>query len=339
MSEIRMKLGNSTIRAGVVRAALGAFAMAVALAPGWSSAVQAPELRDELQRGIEEIQQGRVEAGLARIEEVIAAEPRLAQAHFYAGMASAQLRRWQQAYDYFVTATEQAPGYGEAHMQACRVAYSMGNVDDAFRHAVLAAQAGMDMTAAFAGLEAAMELPEDWRQRIAVPRVVIGVMDIQALTQQDAAIFGGEQTEQSPAGADQRGSPETNPLAGVIPIGSSGAFPFPIGQSGVTLAAELQAELHEVRRRFGEELVRSPTFGVVADAELADYVLFLKVDDVGEGPQTPLKGFVKLLDPGSGAEIYSRPLELSNINSYGEIRSDVARYVGYMDAWLLEQRR
>lgn len=293
----------------------------------------------QLQKGIDELQKGRPEAGLAAIEEAIAMEPRLAAAHYYAGMASAQLRRWQQAYDFFIAATQQSPGYGDAHMQACRVAYSLGNLDDAFEQAVLAARAGIDMTAAFAGLEAAMELPGDWRQRIDVPRVMIGAIDTQALLQRESGAFGGRQAEDAPAGADQRGTPVVDPLASYLPAPASGAFPIAIGPSGTGLAAALQAELHEVRRRFGAELASSPRFGVVSDREIATYVLYLKVDDVGEGARVPLTGFVKLLDPDSGEEAYSRPLELSNIESVSDLRNDVARYVGYLEDWLQRQAR
>ena len=312
--------------------------VALLMAPS-SSAAQGQEILEQLQKGIEELQNGRPEAGLAEIQEVIEAEPRLAAAHFYAGMASAQMRQWQQAYDYFVAATYQAPGYGEAHMQACRVAYSLGNLDDAFLHAVLASRAGVDMTDAFAGLEAAMELPADWRQRIAVPRVLIGALDTEALLQRGSTTFAGTQTERQPAGADQSGAAAVDPLAEFLPAGSGGAFPLGLGPSGSGLAAAFQAELHEVRRRFGEELERSEMFGVVASRELADYVLFLKVDDLGEEPQVQLKGFVKLLDPESGAEIYSRPLDLSNIKSVSDLRNDVGRYVGFMEEWLRQQGR
>jgi tetratricopeptide (TPR) repeat protein len=303
------------------------------------SMAQDQPVLEQLQDAIELLRQGRPEEGLARLQVVIAEEPRLAPAYYYAGMASGQLRRWQQAYDYFDAATEQAPGYGDAHKQACRVAYNLGNLDDSFRHAVLAAQAGIDMSAAFAGLQAAMEMPPDWPERIQVTRVLVGRMDTEALLQQDSSVFGGRQAESSPPSADQSGVPPVDPLAGLAPPPSSGAFPLPLGITGSRLAAELQAEFWEVRRRFGEELVRSQMFGVVTDLAIADLVLFLKVDDVGEGPQFPLKGFVKLLDPGSGDEVYSRPLELSDIGSINDVRSDVQRYVGYLEKWLREQQR
>jgi tetratricopeptide (TPR) repeat protein len=304
-----------------------------------AAAAPQQELLEKLQRGIEKVQEGDLEEGLAEIQAVIEAEPRLAAAHFYAGQASAQMRRWQQAYDYFVAATEQLPGYGVAHVQACRMAYNLRDFDASYQHAVRAAQAGIDMTDAFAGLEAVTNLPDGWQQRLEAPRVLIGNIDTEALVAQGSSTFGGRQAEQGNAGADQRGvtTVEEGPVLGAAT--SAGAFPLGIGTSGAGLAAALQAEIHEVRRRFGEEMVRSEAFGVVSDQELANLVLYIKVDDVGEGVPRPLKGFVKLLDLASEQEVYSRPLELKNISSVSDLRNDIARYVGYMEEWLREQRR
>jgi len=333
-----------TRHSGVLVSVLSLLAIAALLAPPPVRGTAAPqqsqnELLEQLQKAIEKVQEGDLEEGLAEIQKVIEAEPRLAAAHFYAGQASAQMRRWQQAYDYFVAASEQLPGYGVAHVQACRMAYNLRDFDGAYQHAVRAAQAGIDMTDAFAGLEAVTNLPHDWQRRLEAPRVLIGNIDTEALVAQGSSVFGGRQTEQGNAGASQRGvaTVEEDPVLGAAP--SAGAFPLGLGTSGAGLAAALQAEIHEVRRRFGEELVRSEAFGVVADQELANLVLYIKVDDVGEDVPRPLKGFVKLFDLGSEEEVYSRPLELGNISSVSDLRNDIARYVGYMEEWLRAQRR
>ncbi|HJN47923.1 MAG TPA: hypothetical protein QGE93_04240 [Acidobacteriota bacterium] len=307
------------------------------------------ELLQQLQRGIDELQQGNLEKGLEEIEKVIASEPRLAQAHYYAGMANAQAKQWQKAYDYFVAATQQMAGYGDAHMQACRVAYSLQNYEDAYMHAVWAAQAGIDMTGAIAGLEAVAAPPSDLRRRLEAPRVLIGPIDTEALFQQEASVFGGTQTEFGAAGADQTGSARADPFAGLVTPGSSGAgaggetatgtFPMEIGAAGAGQLAQIQGEIHEVRRRFGEEFVRSEEFGVVSNLSLASHVLFIKVDDVGEGARLPLKGFVKLFDAKTQEEVYSRPLELTDIASVSNLRNEIARYLGYMEVWITEQKR
>jgi hypothetical protein len=141
---------------------------------------------------------------------------------------------------------------------------------------------------------------------------MIGAIDIQALLQQDSSVFGGRQAERLPPGADQSGTADVNPLGEFLPGPSSGAFPLGLGVTGTELAAALQAEIHEVRRQFGEGLARSQAFGVVSDVELASYVLFIIVDDVGE---------------------------LSNIGSVADLRSDVGRYLGYLEEWQRQRAR
>lgn len=297
------------------------------------------ELLQQLQRGIAELQQGNLEKGLEEIEKVIAAEPRLAQAHYYAGQASAQMQQWQQSYDYFVAATEQMPGYGDAHMQACRVAYRLQNYEDAYAHAIWATQAGIDMAEAFAGLVAVAEPPADLQRRLEVPRVLIGPIDTEALLQQEATVFGGTQAEPGASGADQRGAAVVDPFAGLGDATATGTFPLEIGASGAGQAAQIQAEIHEVRRRFGEEFVRSEEFGVVSSLELATHVLYIKVDDIGEGAPLPLKGFVKLFDARTQEEVYSRPLQLTDIGSVSTLRNEIGRYLRYMERWLGQQQR
>lgn len=311
----------------------------VLLAPPPATASQQTAV-ELMEQGVAKIAGGDPEGGLRDLEKAIEIEPRLAAAHFYAGQANAQLQRWEDAYVYFVAAADHAPGYGEAHMQACRVAYTLGRFDDSWEHAILATQAGIDMEGAFSGLEARTNQPENLRQRLDAPRVLIGNIDTSAilaqytLLDQSAAAGAG-------LGADQRGAPPVDPFAGVaIPGPGAGTFPLSLGQAGAGQLSEVQADLFEMRRRFGSELVRSPEFGVAPRAEIAQYVFFIKVDTIGDPPAPrPLKGFIKLLDIATGEEVYSRPLELSDITSVSDLRNDVGRYVGYMEAWLREQRR
>ena len=291
-----------------------------------------------MQQGIDKIAGGDAEGGLRELQKAIEIEPRLAAAHYYAGQASAQLQRWDDAYAYFLAAADYAPGYGEAHMQACRVAYTLEKFDESWEHAILAAQAGIDMEAAFAGLEAKTGPRENLRQRLEAPRVLIGNIDTSAILAQGTLL---DQSGGAGAGADQRGAAPADPFADVaIPGSSAGAFPLPLGQGGAGQLSQVQADIFEVRRRFGLQLVASPEFAVAPSPDISQYVFFIKVDAIGDPPAPrPLTGFIKLYDIATEEEVYSRPLELKNIVSVSDLRNDVGRYVGYMEAWLREQRR
>lgn len=289
-----------------------------------------------MQRGLDKIQAGNAEDGLRDLEKAIEEEPKLAQAHFYAGQANAQLQRWQAAYDYFVAAADLFPGFGEAHMQACRVAYTMEQFEESWEQAILASQAGMDMEGAFQGLEARTSPPQDLRQRLGAPRVLIGNIDTSAILQQGTLLDPGGNVN---PGADQSGAAATDPFA-ELRTASSGLARAGVGEGGAAQLSEVQADLFDVRRRFGLELARSSAFGVVPSVDIAKYVLFIKVDFIGDAPPPRnLQGFVKLFDTATEEEVYSRPLELRNITSVSDVRNDVARYVAYMEEWLRQQAR
>ena len=289
-----------------------------------------------MRQGVDKIREGNIEDGLRDLEKAIEAEPQLAQAHFYAGQANAQLQRWQAAYDYFVAAADLFPGFGEAHMQACRVAYTLERLDDAWEHAILAAQAGVDMQDAFQGLAAGGAPPEDLRQRLDAPRVLIGSIDTSAILQQGTLLDPEDIVN---PGADRGGAPAVDPFAGLSNVPASGVPRADPGRGGAAQLGEVQADLFEVRRRFGLELMRSSAFGVVPRLDVSNYLLFIKVDSIGDAPPRNLRGFVKLFDTISREEVYSRPLELHNITSVSDLRNDVARYVSYMEVWLRDRAR
>ncbi len=320
---------NRTLRGFISPFAVLLLALAVVtFAP--VTAIGQETVPEILQKGVDELEKGNLELALREIKKAIEMEPGYPAAHFYAGMASAQMQKFEDAFDYFLAAADLSPGYGEAHMMACRVAYDQGKFDDSWEQAILAAQSGYDMSQAFVGLEQQQDPPDDFQQRMQAPRVVIGGLDLEALSARDA--FMGPPTEDiasASAGADAstRGAVSTE----------SGALPRGTGSTGAGLVAETSAELNEVRRQFGIALAHSRAFAVVPRPEIADYVLEIQVDDLRETEPRSLKGIVKLIDYSTLEQIYSRPVELRNIASVSDLRTEISRFVGYMETWLKEQ--
>ncbi len=311
---------------------LSLFAVLVlALAVVTSAPVAAMEQetpQDLLQKGVDELEKGNPEKALREIRKAIEEAPSYPAAHFYAGVALAQMRKFEDAFDYFLVAADLSPGYGEAHRMACRVAYDLGKFDDSWEQAILASQAGIDMSQAFVGLEQQKAPPADFQQRLQAPGIVIGGLDLEALSSRDA--FMGPPTGDIPsagAGASSRGAVAVE----------SGALPRGTGSTGAGLVAETSAELNEVRRQFAIFLARSKAFAVVPRPELAKYVLEIQVDDLAEGEPRAMKGIVKLIDYNTLEQVYLRPVELRNIASLSDLRSEIARFVGYMETWLKEQ--
>ena len=305
---------------------------------GASDVFAAQEKAQEyLQKGVEELQNGNLDRALRELEKAIDEAPTLAAAYYYAGMATAQQQKFDEAWEYFTTAADLSPGFGDAHMRACMVAFYRQEFSDSWEQAILAAQAGIDMDGAFAELQQQQDPPADWRTRLDAPRIMIGGLDTETLQARESGAFatrneaGAEDMRASDRGS---GSATGNPEAvnrGTVGTGAADML------TGSGLTAAVQADLSEMRRQFGQGLMDSSAFAVVPRPELTNYVLTLKVDSVAEDSPRLLTGYVKIFNYETSEEVYSRPLELRNISSVGDMHTDVMRYIGYLEEWLKQQ--
>jgi hypothetical protein len=192
------------------------------------------------------------------------------------------------------------------------------------------------MDQAFTELQQRQDPPADWRTRLEAPRILIGGLDTETLQGRESGAFATRnEAGAEDIRADQRGAGAATGAEASVNRGTfgTGATDLLTG-SGITAA--VQADLSEMRRQFGQGLMESLDFAVVPRPELAAYVLTIKVDEVAEESPRLLKGFVKVFNYETSEEVYSRPLELRNISSVGDLHTDVMRYVGYLEEWLRE---
>lgn len=264
---------------------------------------------------------------LEELDKVLGIEADNAQAYYYRGIAFGQTQQIDEALTAFLRAGELAPGYTDAHVYACRLAWGVQNWDVAWEQAILASQSGFDMSQAFAELRQMADEPEDFERRLRAPRVLLGGVDVEAITGQDS-FLNEPVSAGNAADASSRGS-STSPAASSLAFGEA--------PSGGTRFAEARADIFNVRRTFGVMLQESHEFAVVQDAALASYVLTLKVNDVGVGRPRDMEGIVKLVR--GEEEVYSRPLRLSDIASTADLRTEIFRHVVFMEEWLAQQER
>jgi hypothetical protein len=264
---------------------------------------------------------------LEEIDKVLEIEPGNAEAFFYRGMAYGQLQRLQESLDSFVEAGVLAPGYTDAYVRSCRLAFQFENWPLAWEQAILASQSGFDMSQAFAELRNMGGEPEDFEHRLRAPRVLLGPIDVEAITGQDSFVTDiasvGNAADAGSRGAS--GSPADSSLA------------FGEGPAGTTRFAEAQADIVNVRRTFGVLLQESHEFAVVQSPDLATYVLTLKVNDVGVGRPRDFEGIVKFML--GDEEVYSRPLRFRDIASTSDLRTEIFHVVVFMEEWLANQER
>ena len=249
--------------------------------------------QERLDRGMQLLQEKQPGEALEELQKLIDESPNLAPAFFYAGVALGQLERYEEAYDYLVQAAELDPGNGQIHQMACVAAVRGQRLEESWEQAILAAQAGVDMSGIFSQLENAGPPPADFKDRMAAPRVFVAEIDLSALVTADLR----------PGEEEQSASEVTRSLV----------------------------DIAEARRQFGLGLLRSPSFSVVNREEAATYVLLIQADRFSG---SELDGYIKLLDPASGDEVYSRRLSLSDIGTLSALRGDVARQITHLETWL-----
>lgn len=323
---------------------------AVALAVPSQQPEDARRAQEHLARGVEHLQAQELDDAIDELRKALDRVEDFPAAHYYLGVAHVQREEFEAGFRHLARAAELDPGNGEAHWQACRAAWFGQDFDNAWSQCILAAQAGKDVAGAFPELEKMSTPPAGYRDRVSAPRIHVLPPDIEALLGGDDSIFQSPDRGPERQGADERGGGvNANPLGNPGVGGGGGGGTRTTADSAATfgdrfsavsgnsLAAQVQADLAELRRRFTAELAASAELGVVKEESLAQYLMLIEVDEVA--PDTPRKlvGYLKLLDPGSAAEVYSRPLELDNIASVSDLRADVARYVGYLEQWSREQ--
>ena len=233
----RMLKNLRECRAWVLRALVLLAGLAMLAVPVDAAA---QTLDERVQTGRQLLQEGQFEQALAELQQVIDEFPNSAPALYFAGRALGRLRRFDEAFDYLVRASESDPGNGPVHQAACIAAFQGGRFEDAWNQGILAAQSGVDMASIFPQIEAALPRPDDFEARLAVPRVLVADPDLSRLK---AADLQPDETEFRASAVNQT-----------------------------------QANIPEIRHQFALALLGSPQFAVVKQVAQATYVLLIQAD-------------------------------------------------------------
>ena len=262
------------------------------------------------------------EQALTKLDEAIQQDATLAQAFYFRGMALGTLGREAEALDAFTTAGELNPGWADAHRLAAMAALNIRNLQVAWEQAVKAHQAGADVADTLNQLLAMEKAPADLDRQLAAARVFVMPLNTEKLAARN----------DNPWGVD------------VVGGGGGGGIPDPFNTSasratnvGGQQITESQSEFYNLLTQTRRSLANSSSFGVVPRQEMAQYLLVIEVDELGQGGQKTLDGYLKLYDPRSGEEVYRRVLELRDIGSLSALNADMERYIDYLEEWLRER--
>lgn len=259
------------------------------------------------------------EAALQELDRALEADDENASAQYLKGIALGNLGRQREAMDAFVKASELNPGWAEAHRWAAVAALNTRNLEVAWEQAIKAHQAGVDMSAELSRLLTMERAPEDLDLQLAALRIFVMPLNTEKLD----ARYDNPWSVPATGGDPGTGIPD--------PFNTSATRATNVGGQQIT---ESQSEFYNLLTQTRRSLADSKLFGVVPRQEMADFLMVIEVDRLGDGAQKSLDGYIKLYDPRSGEEVYRRVLELRNISSLADLNADMERYIGYMEQWL-----
>ncbi len=319
---------NTRTKAG---AAIVAAILAVCLNAQPACAQSSAELTE---RGRLALTNRQFEVALSDLDKAIEADAANSLAHYYRGIALGNVGRERDALEAFLKAAEVNPGWGEAHRMATIAALNTRNLPVAWGQAIKAHQSGSDIGDSINRLLALEKAPGDLDEQLAAVRVFVMPLNTEKLEARQDNPFGREVVSVGGT-ADGVGVGGGGGGGGGIivdPFATSAARNTNVGGR---LVAQSQGDFYSLLMQTRRSLADSRYFGVVPRQDMAQYLLVIEVDEMGDsGSQKPIRGYIKLIDPRSGEEAYRRLLELRNIASLADLNADMERYVDFMEEWL-----
>lgn len=280
--------------------------------------VRPTSLQDDIrvERAVKMIQQDRLAEAVQLLDAVLADSDDHWEAHYQRGRALGLRGAMEEALPALERALELRPGHAHAHELAALAAWETGRTVRAWDHIVHAYLGGAQVEELIGRMASIAAPPHDFLDRLAVPRVFVAPLDLEEIETRAERPF------------------DRNPMARQDP-GRSGV---PEEVLGPELVREAWADLRRVHGEFERAIARSDHFGLVLDLDLAEYLLRVEVEELGERPPRRLEGRVSLVARESGRVGYARAVRLRQIEARGELQSQIGQLVAGMDAWLASIR-
>jgi len=283
-----------------------------------ASPLQETERAEQLtDRAVELIKENRLGEALEMLDQAIEADDTYWQAYYQEGRIYGMREDFLMARERLLKASQLNPGHAHTHRLAWEASYRLGDYETAWDQAIRASLAGINMNQWFMEMYGKSDPPEDFEQRINAPRIFVA----------DLEILDVEANAQLPFNRN----PATN---GIGTISGRPAY-----AEGVNRANENAFNLKRVRDNTREAVFRAPYLGSVLDLELADYVLGISVEALGEGHPVWMEGYLRLYDTSTGEAVYFTSLKLRDISSDTILFGEIERQIVDLQKWTMEQKR
>lgn len=295
-----MRLTREVVRSRLLTALSPAFVLVVfSISLAATSPVDQPQSAAELtENAARLIQERELDRALQVLERAIEQDEEYWEAHYQLGRAQALSGRMAEALQSFQRGCELYPGFAVGHQSAAVAAMQIEDYETAWEQAIRAHLAGADVSQQFSALAERSEVPADIDARLSAWKVYVA----------------GLTADEVEARADQER-----------------------GAGLRELIIENAAEFGRIELHLRNAVSRSPFFGLVLDANQAQYALALSVDEVSRREPRSMEGYLRLYDLSSGDAIYYRPVSIRNIAAAGSLYVEIERYIRDMEEWKQRQ--
>ena len=313
----RMSRARTATRSAAAALCASAVLMVVTT-PGTAGAQSDAERAGELtRRAVDLIDENRLAEALDLLEQAVQADPEGWEAYYQQGRIFGMREDFLMARHMLLQASELNPGHAHTHRLAWEAAYRIGDFENAWDQAIRASLAGIDMNQRFLEMYGRSDPPEDFEQRINAPRIYVAELEIADVAASNQLPFN------------------RNPATGGVGTISG----RPAYAEGLHRANENAFNLRRVRRQIREAIFRARYLGAVLELEMADYVLGISVDSIGEAEPVGMEGYLRLYDASNGEVVYFRSLALRDISSEARLFGEMERHITNLQEWILERNR
>ncbi len=262
------------------------------------------------ERGVELVAEKKFEEALEAFDRAIEANAQYGMAYYQRGRALALMGRMEEGRESLLLSTQLQPGFAHGHQLTSLASQQLGDYETAWDQAVRAVLAGVEASA-FGSLQQASPPPADIEDLLAAWKVfVVGVDTRELLTREDG-----------PFNADD---PNNRELA---------------DRNIRTTLTQIQADLIEMQRRLSVAISDTPGFGLVPNAETAQYFLVITPDSIASDPRATMEGEFRLYEVEDNEVAFVRPVSFRNLSAESAVTTEIEQFIRVLENWKSESQR
>ena len=250
------------------------------------------------QRGVELVADQKFEEALEAFDRAIEADETYGMGHYQRGRALAQMGRMEEAKESLLRSTALQPGFAHGHLLSSLAAQQLGDYETAWDQAVRAVLAGTELSQ-FASLQQASEPPPDIEDRLAAWKVFVVGVDTREVMNRDDGPF--------------------NARRGARDITST--------------LAQVQPDLLELQRLLSNAISDTPGFGLVPDAEMAQYLLVITPESISVDPRNTMEGEFRLHEVEGNDVAFVREVSFRNLSAASAVTVEIRQFIVLLENW------